>query len=147
MYKLLFQEDTWKILLLVSWLWCSFTCLLHGYSHWKEKQVGFVFMDFSAWYNKVSCFGHLMIDIWQFNELISDCWKYSSSEIVSVAAFSLNLESYSEKNTLRTFSFTFVSFNVQLHCSGLSDKAWLLRAFSWNCGFVHVCFLINNLSN
>ncbi|XP_019467891.1 uncharacterized protein LOC104909420 isoform X2 [Meleagris gallopavo] len=37
-YGTLYLETTWKILLLVSWLWCCFTSFLYGYSHRKEKQ-------------------------------------------------------------------------------------------------------------
>ena len=39
--KFQFQEDTWKILLMESRLWCCFTSFLCGHSNWEKKQVNF----------------------------------------------------------------------------------------------------------
>ena len=37
--KFQFQEDTWKILLMESRLWCCFAIILRGHSNWEKKQV------------------------------------------------------------------------------------------------------------
>lgn len=66
---------------------------------------------FSFLYNNTSCFGHLMIDTWQFSIFVSECWKCSSYEMkVPFATLDLNLGSYSGKKTTLKHSVSFLWF-------------------------------------